>query len=249
MIKERFAIGHLLVKVPDLHTAVRQYEDYGFTVTYGAAPEKATNAMIYFADGSFVELFSMQRFERMSGYVRSLLLWLAERRDRNIGARIRYYYAANEGLCDYALDSEKGAFAKNIADLAAEGLQVGRALPFRRVDAMGRRLNWHLCSTGERLIPFFMSEYEPYHPPLPEQCRHRNGSRSIRSLWIEAVQPDSLLPAYRLLFRETASAGEREPRSGVTGHHFTSQGKSIVLSPGPADRIVKAVLDSGFEIG
>lgn len=53
-----FKIGHVLIQVDHLETAIRQYRQMGFQVVSGGVPGKTNNALIYLKDGSFLELFS-----------------------------------------------------------------------------------------------------------------------------------------------------------------------------------------------
>jgi hypothetical protein len=50
-------ISHVLYRVSDLHQAVEKLRDAGFIVEYGTEPEKAYNALIWFEQGCFVEIF------------------------------------------------------------------------------------------------------------------------------------------------------------------------------------------------
>jgi hypothetical protein len=50
-------ISHVLYRVDDLHKAVKSMENAGFIVEYGTKPEKAYNAIIWFEEGIFIELF------------------------------------------------------------------------------------------------------------------------------------------------------------------------------------------------
>ncbi|MEK7364696.1 MAG: VOC family protein, partial [candidate division NC10 bacterium] len=52
-------IDHLVVAVPDLDTAIRGYTELGFTVVPGGRhPVGTHNALISFADGSYLELIA-----------------------------------------------------------------------------------------------------------------------------------------------------------------------------------------------
>ncbi|MEM7800146.1 MAG: VOC family protein, partial [Chloroflexota bacterium] len=49
-------LGHILLKVDDLDEAVKEYTEKGFTVEYGKK-KNPYNALIYFAEGPYLELF------------------------------------------------------------------------------------------------------------------------------------------------------------------------------------------------
>ena len=53
-------LHHVVIKVDDLETAIKDFEKLEFTVTYEGEPESAQNALIFFHDGKFIELAYMR---------------------------------------------------------------------------------------------------------------------------------------------------------------------------------------------
>ena len=53
---QKMKLGHILYKVDDLDRAVQEYIEKGFTVEYGRK-NNPYNAVIYFAEGPYLELF------------------------------------------------------------------------------------------------------------------------------------------------------------------------------------------------
>src|SRR3984893_1523333 len=56
------AIDHLVIMVPDLDAAVREYSKLGFAVVLGGShPTRTHKALIAFADGAYIELIAFGR--------------------------------------------------------------------------------------------------------------------------------------------------------------------------------------------
>ena len=56
------AIDHIVIVVRDLEAAMRSYEQLGFTVVRGGRhPVGTHNALISFADGSYIEIIAFYR--------------------------------------------------------------------------------------------------------------------------------------------------------------------------------------------
>src|SRR3954469_10402596 len=95
-------IDHLVILVPDLATGIRDYEGLGFTVEPGGEhPGGTHNALIAFADGSYIELIAFQ--------------------DPNAtGHRWHGFLASGGGLVDFAIGSTN--LVEDVARLSGEGL-------------------------------------------------------------------------------------------------------------------------------
>ncbi len=56
------AVDHIVIMVPDLNAAIRDYTELGFTVIPGGShPAGTHNALIAFADGAYIELIAEGR--------------------------------------------------------------------------------------------------------------------------------------------------------------------------------------------
>lgn len=191
--KAAFKIGHVLIKVSDLKTAVSDYEQLGFTVVLGSLPNKATNAMIYLQDGSFIELYTAS-VGRMNGFALKLLKIL---RKLNPGKIDRYinYLSSNEGMNDFALDSvPRNAFKENIEIL---DLALSKPIAMKRIDAGNCERQWHLSFPKDYRLPFFMDDYVPEVKPTKEQITHSNGVLGIDELVINVVEYEYFVESYK----------------------------------------------------
>ena len=57
-------ISHILYKVDDLEKGVKLFKDKGFEVEYGSE-KNPHNALVYFNDGSYVEILKSMGFTKM----------------------------------------------------------------------------------------------------------------------------------------------------------------------------------------
>lgn len=197
-VKPVFKIGHVLFKVSDLKTAVSDYEKLGFTVVLGSTPDKATNAMIYLADGSFIELYTAS-VGKMNGMVLALLKML---RKLNPGKIDRYinYLSFKEGMNDFALDSiPRNGFKESVEYLISEGVALSKPMAMKRVDVDNCERKWNLSFPKDYRLPFFMDDYKPAVKPTIEQITHKNGVLGIEELIINVVEYDYFVDTYKKL--------------------------------------------------
>ncbi len=191
-----FKMGHVLIKVADLNEAIKDYEKLGFTVVLGSTIEKATNAMIYFEDGSFIELFTAS-LGKLDGFVLGLLKIFRKLSPIKID-RYLNYLSANEGLTDFALDSSpEGSFMTNITRLGKNGITLSKPISMKRVDSKGCERKWQLAFAEDFKLPFFMDVYTPKFIPSQEEFTHPNGVTSISQLVIAVDKYDYFVDNYK----------------------------------------------------
>lgn len=169
-------LSHILYKVDNLEEAVKEFADMGFTVAYGANPKKATNAMIWFEEGPFIELFTV----KVNPVVYSILKGLLKLTGKNaLLKRIDLYKNAPKGFCDVSIETEERELKKYTDLLAAEGYACDRTKG-RRTNLDGEKLNWQLAAPPSLDIPFLMSAYNIKQGP--KKIKHRNGALSIEEV-------------------------------------------------------------------
>ena len=194
-----FKIGHVLIQVPHLDTAIRQYREMGFQVVPGGVPGKTHNALIYLKDGSFLELFSTNH-----GIVINILLRFMVKiiglKNPSYSSRLARYLPGQEGLKDYALDSVPGAqYQENIDKLLKNGLKLSKPRPKSRTDHHGIKLNWTLCCPESIRLPFLMSEYHPSPIIEIQDTSHANGADAIQEIMISTSEWNKAYKEYTLL--------------------------------------------------
>ncbi len=61
-------ISHILYKVDNLKVGTKLFEDRGFKVEYGS-PKNPLNALVYFNDGSYIEIIQNMGFTEPLAFI------------------------------------------------------------------------------------------------------------------------------------------------------------------------------------
>ncbi|RFA28578.1 hypothetical protein CAI21_12005 [Alkalilimnicola ehrlichii] len=209
--------SHVLCKVADIRTAVRDFERLGFSVAWGSAPRRAHNALLWFEEGPFIELFELPRGFR---YLRRPLGWVY---GRAAGSRLARWAESAEGWCDVALEPPQPAGRTGTADdptdlsavhaaLSRTGLPLSRTARGRRTRPDGADVRYRFFAPEPAQLPFVVSPYDP--PQRPPRIEHPNGARRIERVRM------SVAPADRGRFEALTAgdawlAAEPGPRTAV----------------------------------
>ncbi len=140
-------IDHVVVAVRDVAAAISDYATVGLRATYGGVhgDGRTENALVCFADGTYVELVAFRDHPGVAGH----RWWPPLQR--------------GEGFVDYCLEA---------SDLDAErerltgaGLAVSGPTPGARDRPDGRRLEWRTLQVGagatESALPFLIEDRTP----------------------------------------------------------------------------------------
>jgi hypothetical protein len=181
------AIDHFVVVVPELEAAIRDYTAAGFTVVRGGKHNIGThNALVAFADGSYIELIAF--LTPVTGHP---------------------WYAAMQkagGIVDFCMQTDD--LAADAAAMRAAGVPMGDATPMTRDRPDGYRLSWVLSIPGPPFngrAPFLIKDETPRDERVPRERSHRNGVTGLRTLTIAVKDPGaSSVPFARVLGRPAA---------------------------------------------
>jgi Glyoxalase-like domain len=198
--------SHVLCKVDDVRAAVADFQDLGFTVEWGSAPERAHNALIWFEQGPFIELFELPRRA-------SLLRWpLSAVFGRAAGERLIRWASGGEGWRDLALEIDDTELAATRSELRSAGVNLSRVIKGRRTRPDGQRLRYQFLTPRPARLPFVVSAYDP--PQRPAQVRHPNGALGIARVRFGVCEADR--PAFdALIGRDRWLSPEPAERTGV----------------------------------
>ena len=217
-------IDHLVVLVGDLEAAVVGYGKLGFTVTPGGehADGLTRNALVPFADGTYLELVSF--------------VDPTDTRDNVWGWRP--FLQKGGGLIDYCAASDD--LAVDVRRLASAGFEVsgpdegGRRLP----DGTGIRWKTARVRQEGRLMPFLIEDLTPRSLRVPggKATEHSNGARGIARLHLAAR--DATKARASLAAHTGAGAPAAMPRLGRHGLALVTPGDGAErrlenLGPGP----------------
>jgi hypothetical protein len=159
-------IDHLVVVVKDLEQAAKDYEQLGFTVLPGGRhPVGSHNALISFADGSYLEIIAFYR----------------EAMDH------RWWDALRKGerFVDYCLQTDD--LRGDTEKLKDAGVAINDPVPWSRKRPDGYELKWRLSlATGSHrgVAPFLIEDVTPRTERIPQEFNHPNGTTGIEKVTI-----------------------------------------------------------------
>ncbi len=159
------SIDHIVIAVHSLERAIETYRGLGFTVVAGGKhPYGSYNALIGFADGSYIELLGF--YEESPDHPWWDLL-----------------HQRGGGLVDFCMASDD--IRADLATLRAQGVDCGDLTEGARARPDGYQVRWLNNKVGgawQGLIPFLIEDVTPRDERLPRQRAHANGVTGIHSL-------------------------------------------------------------------
>ncbi len=158
-------IDHIVIAAQSLPQLIATYRNLGFTVVDGGKhPYGSYNALIGFADGSYIELLSF--YEDSPAHP-----WWALLEDRGAG------------LLDFCLATDD--IRSDLAAFRAQGVASGELMQGARARPDGYQVRWINNKVGnawQGLIPFIIEDVTPRNERLPQEREHANGVTGINSL-------------------------------------------------------------------
>ena len=170
-------LDHVVYVARDLAASMDDYTRQGFTVTPGGehAGGVTHNALVCFADGSYLELVAFRKPDPTHRWWR---------------------HAANGGFADFAVLSDDLA-----QDLTAlKDLVVREAAEGGRTRPDGVSLRWRAAFLRAPL-PFVIEDLTPRELRVPggDATRHANGVTGVATLVVAAREPGSVAEGYERL--------------------------------------------------
>ncbi len=234
-------IDHVVILVADLATAQLDYTTLGFTVVPGGEHVGGLthNALIAFADGTYLELLAFRRdpADVDPATVNALTRrWLGRR-------------AAGEGLLDCAL--RPTAIAADVAAAATRGLALDGPVPGGRRRPDGQEVAWELAIPETSDLPFLCGDVTSRDLRVPGGTarEHANGVIGVAGLTIAVGDLAVATGLYAALLGRPASAvgaGATDfPLAGATIHlQRQEHGLGTPLRSGPV-RLALCVPEAG----
>ena len=226
-------IDHVVALVRDLAPAVADYEALGFTVVPGGEHVGGAthNALISFADGTYIELIAFREPDRPQEHA-----WWP-------------YLAKGEGWVDYALlepDLDGTAARLTAAGIGAQGPGDGGR---NRPD--GQAVAWRSVRTqtapGAGRLPFLIDDVTPRGLRVPggEATAHRLPVTRVAGATIVVADLARASAAYASLLGTAGDAYAEEP--GMTGRHFAlgAQWLTLLSPTGDEGDLARALRDRG----
>jgi hypothetical protein len=234
-------IDHVVILVDDLEQGSEQYRRLGFTVTPGGKHPRFThNALVPFADGTYLELIAFWEQPQSSDDMH----------------RWHRFQATGGGLIDFAVASD--GLEDDIQAAGERGLRYGGPNAGARSRPDGQQVAWKMgWLEGENLgaVPFVIQDVSERALRVPggAAAEHDNGVRGIRSLAIAVRnQPPAIQRFQQLLGKDAPDGTGLKNLSNADGAYFLAGAHRIDLaSPtgaGPLADQLAARGDSLFEL-
>ena len=155
-------VDHIVLAVNSLERAIERYRGLGFTVVEGGKhPYGSYNALIGFADGSYIELLGF--YEESPDHP-----WWDLLHERG-GGLVDFCLATDDIRADHAAFRAQGVECSEL-------VQGGRSRPD------GYTVKWinnKVQGEWQGLIPFIIEDLTPREERLPRETEHANGVTGI----------------------------------------------------------------------
>ncbi|MGH9875756.1 MAG: VOC family protein [Pyrinomonadaceae bacterium] len=159
-------IDHFIILIPELETGIKNYEQLGFKVVPGGThPTGTHNALLGFADGSYLEL----------------LAFFEPKPESKLWPKLEQ----GGGLVDWCVQTDN-----LLADMAAfrkAGVEMSDPMPLSRVRPDGYKLDWVLSVHGgshRGVVPFLIEDRTPRDERVPKEKIHPNKVTGVDTLTI-----------------------------------------------------------------
>ncbi len=230
-----FRLDHVVILVEDLSIATANFSALGFTVVQGGEHPRigSHNALIAFADGSYLELIafkhrSVPSHVKMPKHVRVQQLMTeqispAER-------HMRSWETAGEGLVDFALLPR--GIEDAITGARRRGLTIEGPLTGGRLRPDGQQVSWQFGIPDAFDLPFLCADVTPRSLRVPHgaACEHVNGATGVRGILVLVTELDMTIPRYGALLNVAPGKGSAFPWPDVQTADFTLGSMTISLA-------------------
>lgn len=192
-------LDHIVIAVDDLEAAIQDYRDLGFSVVPGGihANRATHNALITFADGTYLELLAATHNPPVPDLI-------------DFGALLH----AGEGLAGFALRTDD--LEVDAARLRADGFGVGDVIPGERHREDGTVIRWKLALVDGGFAPFLIQDVTPRVwrvPNDPAVTTHSNYVTGIRHIEIAVQNVTAAWNRYKRLLGLTPEADPSPDRA------------------------------------
>jgi len=187
------AIDHIVILVDELAAARADYERLGFSVVDGGEHTDGAshNALVSFADGSYLELLAFRRAAPQHRWWR--------------------HTAAGQGLIDFAL--LPSVIAEDVAAAHARGLDLSGPHPGGRARPDGVRLEWQTAFVARPELPFLCGDVTPRELRVPQGAawNHANEAAGVAAVTVAVHDLEASAAAYSALLGQipTVELGRR----------------------------------------
>jgi catechol 2,3-dioxygenase-like lactoylglutathione lyase family enzyme len=231
-------IDHLVILVRNLDDAVRDYQQLGFQVARGGEhPGGTHNALVGFANGTYLELIAFQEPEKPHDH-----RWYS-------------YLALGGGLVDFALGVTD--VEEELQRVRQSGLDYRGPMPGARRRPDGQEISWRMAwppadRTGD--LPFLIDDITPRDLRVPsgDAAQHPNGVTGVRALIIAVRDLDEASAEFAAITGAGPIASGADDELQADTRTFQGGRQTLVLAyptaPGsPIARRIQSMGDGPFK--
>lgn len=229
------SLDHVIIVVSDLGLAADQFKLAGFSVQPGGVHtgNLTHNALIPFADGTYLELLATTR--RSSFRVFKLLKKLRlldnfTRGKTEINRRIIENIASDVGINDFALFSPD--LIHEISLVRKAGLEICDPIPGGRVRPDGQQVSWRTAVPNLEELPFLIDDLTPRelrNPTVSDEF-HANRICGIHGISILVSSIVDSTTHYQSLLGKSPSSEVKFSQPGTQNIQFNFEDKFISLA-------------------
>jgi len=221
-------IDHLVIVVSELESAIASFTSAGFTVVRGGKhPIGTHNALIAFADGSYLELIAFVK--PVFGHPWQMAL------DKG------------GGIIDFCMRTDD--LDADVESLRRAGTKIANPSPLTRDRPDGYRLSWMLAIPAPPFsgqLPFLIKDDTPRDERIPRERVHLNGATGIRTL-VVAVEDFGAASRYYARVLGRPGGPVHRPELDATGVSFTVGPNEIQLLASKSEQgpLARCIYDRG----
>ena len=195
-------LDHIVISVRDLDQAVRDYTELGFHVEPGGRHARTENALIIFADGTYLELLALQKNWKRPLIQLATRLGIVERSaasKTDMYGRLLRWICSGTGIVDWCAGTEDMA-----ATMAFWEQEIDDTLGYQAFDRTrpdGKIAKWYLGGARRFDLPFLIEDISPRDIRVPpaSDSTHPNGALGIAGLILPVNDPEATGMLYEKL--------------------------------------------------
>lgn len=187
-------LDHAVIFVDDVDEAMHQYAANGFTVSMGGihAGGLTHNALIPFADGTYVELLGFTWSSAFQDLLEALTTGAMAARLEGSTALDRRFLprgGSGPGLADFAVSCDN--LDAVITAAGGEGLVIDGPFPGSRRKPDGTEISWNLAMPRDSILPFLIEDVTDRQRRVQpvEVSHHANGVTGIAEVRYRVNEP------------------------------------------------------------
>ena len=227
---------HAVIFVSNLEEAIADFVDLGFDVVRGGSHGSTENALIIFANQTYLELLGVKagwssQLMKMMGIL-TIMEWLSVRRG-TIFSRLIGWISGELGPVDWCVRVDD--LITTTSEWSAQGLDVLETQEFSRKRPDGKIARWCLGGTKNGCLPILLEDITPMvdRMPLLAEGRHPNGATKLLQVGLrenDKTFASNVLKKFITPYSSSNSKNDDVINIGGVGVHFGEASMATKMS-------------------